>query len=365
MKTITVNLTKDRTFSYDICIGHDVLDRIGFIIAKSLTAADPCAIITDSCVSRLYGGAFREKLREMGLNVDLIEFPAGEASKTMETVLAVTERLLAMGADRSATLIALGGGVVGDVTGFVASLYMRSLSYMQIPTTLMAQVDSSIGGKTGVNLPQGKNLVGTFYQPKGVFVDLKFLETLPREEFDSGMAEIIKYGIIDGENLFQTMERNIDAMRRRDTEFLFHLVENCCRIKKEIVEVDEREQGLRRILNFGHTIGHALEAESGYAVSHGNAVAIGMIAMARISERSYDFPQDDRTRIESLLGEVGLPCHIPANIDAKRILTRLRVDKKKKGGAVHFVLLKKMGMPFVSEGVAEELLIETLEGLKT
>ena len=363
MKTIKVNLTKDRTASYEICIGYDILDRIAFLVAKSL-AQNRCCIVSDSCVGRMYGHAFREKIREMGIDAELIEFPAGETSKTMETIIAIAERLLALGVGRSAALIALGGGVVGDVTGFVASVYMRSLPYIQIPTTLVAQVDSSIGGKTGVNLPEGKNLIGTFYQPQGVFIDLKFLETLPREEFNSGMAEVVKCGIIDSEDLFSKMEKNIEAIRRRDTDFLFYLVEQSCRIKKGVVEVDEREQGLRRILNFGHTVGHALEAESGYAISHGNAVSLGMIAAARISERVCDFPPGERLRIENLIEEIGLACRIPADIGTGGILKRLQVDKKKKGGVVHFVLLRRLGMPFINGGVPEGLLTEIIEGLR-
>lgn len=364
MKTIRVNLTKDRTTSYNICIGYDILDRIAFLLAKSL-ASNRCCVVTDSCVGRMYGRTFQERLREMGIEADLIEFPAGETSKTMETVVNIAERLLASGADRGTTLIALGGGVVGDVTGFVASMYMRSLPYVQIPTTLVAQVDGSIGGKTGVNLPQGKNLLGSFYQPRGVFVDLKFLETLPREEFENGMAEIVKCGIIESEDLFCSMERNVEAIRNRDADFLSHLVEESCRIKKGVVEIDERERGLRRILNFGHTLGHALEAESGYTISHGNAVSLGMIATARVSERICDFPSEERARIENLIAGIGLARQIPANIGTSGILKRLQVDKKKRAGVLHFVLIKKLGMPFINGGVEEGLLAETIEGLRT
>jgi 3-dehydroquinate synthase len=363
MKTIEVRIARDGAASYEIAIGCDILDRIGVLLAKALPAPR-CAVVSDSCVARLYGPALIERLREMRVEADLIEFPAGEASKTMDTVVAITGRLLASGADRETALVALGGGVVGDVTGLVASLYMRSVPYFQIPTTLMAQVDSSIGGKTGVNLAAGKNLVGTFHQPRGVFIDLKFLETLPREEFDSGMAEIVKYGIIDSEQLFGTIEQRLAAVRGRDTELLLQLVEQSCRIKKGVVELDERERGLRRILNFGHTIGHAVEAESGYALSHGNAVSIGMIAATRISERMYDLPAEDRQRIENLAAELGLAHRIPAATATDGILQRLQVDKKKRAGVPHFVLLKRLGMPFLNGGVPDPLLRETLEGLR-
>jgi len=363
MKTIKVKIVRAGAATYEIVIGCDILDRIGVLLAKAMPAPR-CAVITDSCVARLYGRSLLERLREMQLEADLIEFPAGEASKTMDTVVAITGRLLASGADRDTTLIALGGGVVGDVTGLVASLYMRSVPYFQIPTTLMAQVDSSIGGKTGVNLPAGKNLVGTFHQPRGVFIDLRFLETLPREEFDSGMAEIVKYGTIDSEPLFGTLERSLTAVRGRDMGLLLQLVEQSCRIKQGVVELDERERGLRRILNFGHTIGHAVETESGYALSHGNAVAIGMIAAARLSERMDELPAEDRQRIEQLIAELGLAQRIPAALGTDAILQRLQVDKKKRAGVPWFVLLKRIGMPFLSEGVPEPLLRETLEALR-
>lgn len=362
MKTIKVNLVRDGAASYEISIGYDILDRIAFLIARGM-APGRCAVITDSCVARLYGRTFREKLGEMKIDAELIEFPAGEASKTIQTVEMIMGRLLAFGADRETTLIALGGGVVGDVTGLVASLFMRSVPYIQIPTTLMAQVDSSIGGKTGVNLAEGKNLLGTFYQPKAVFVDLKFLETLPREELDSGMAEIVKYGIIDSQDLFATIERNVAAVRSREGSVLFELVERSCRIKKGVVEVDERERGLRRILNFGHTIGHAVEAESGYAVSHGNAVSVGMIAAAEISQRLHDFPADERDRISALIGRIGLAARIPGQIGLDGVLQRMQVDKKKRGGVTNFVLLRKLGMPFMNGGVPEPVLREVLEGL--
>jgi 3-dehydroquinate synthase len=362
MKKMKVNLDKKMSASYEICIGYDILDRLGLIIAKNLPALR-YIVITDSNVLSLHGGSLMERLRGMKLPTDIIEFPAGENSKNVGTTVAIVERLLKLGADRKSALLALGGGVVGDMTGFIASTFMRSVPYIQIPTTLMAQVDSSIGGKTAIDLPLGKNLLGTFYQPKSVFIDVKFLDTLPDEEFNNGLMEVIKYGIIDDNEFFCFLEENMKAIKRRDSGILEKIIENSCRIKKGIVEIDEREKGLRRVLNFGHTIGHAIEAESGYSVSHGAAVSLGMVAAVRISEKLYDLPGKDRERIEHLIGMVGLPRHIPQTITSDGILSRLKSDKKKEGNMIHFVLLKKIGMPFVNGGVPEAVLRETVEGL--
>ncbi|HVO67856.1 MAG TPA: 3-dehydroquinate synthase [Syntrophales bacterium] len=362
MKKIKVNLDKKISASYEICIGYDILDRIGLIIAKNLPALH-YIVITDSHVSSLHGGPLLERLRGMKLPADMIEFPAGEDSKNIGSALTIVEKLLRLGADRKSALLALGGGVVGDMTGFIASTFMRSVPYIQIPTTLMAQVDSSIGGKTAIDLPEGKNLLGTFYQPKSVFIDVKFLDTIPDVEFNNGLVEVIKYGIIDDTVFFHFLEENMTAIKKRDRSVLEKIVENSCRIKKGIVEIDERENGLRRVLNFGHTIGHAIEAESGYTISHGAAVSLGIVAAVRISEKLYDLPREDRERIEHLLGKTGLPCLIPRTITADGILSRLKSDKKKEGDVIRFVLLKKMGMPFVNGGVPEAILRETMEDL--
>ncbi|MBE9546732.1 MAG: 3-dehydroquinate synthase, partial [Proteobacteria bacterium] len=273
MNKIKVNLEKKISASYDIHIGENILDRVGLIITKDNCAAR-YVVITDSNVSALHGEGFLSILRGMGLKVDMIEFPAGEASKNIDTMLDIVKVLISLGVDRRSALIALGGGVVGDMAGFVASTYMRGLPYYQIPTTLLAQVDSSIGGKTAIDLPEGKNLLGAFYQPKGVFIDLSFLKTLPSREFRNGMAEIVKYGIIDDVELFSLLESKVKAIEDRNATLLSVIIEKSCRIKKGVIEIDEKETGLRRILNFGHTIGHAVEAESDYSVSHGDAVSI-------------------------------------------------------------------------------------------
>jgi 3-dehydroquinate synthase len=282
----------------------------------------------------------------------------------MSTLMDVSGRLLALGADRSTVLIALGGGVVGDLTGFIASIYMRSVPYVQIPTTLVGQVDSSIGGKTAVDLPQGKNLLGTFYQPEAVFADLDFLETLPEKEFKNGLAEVIKYGVIEDDKMFRRLEDAMDAVLARDVNQLVKIIETCCRIKKSIVEIDEKEQGLRRILNFGHTLGHAFEVVSDYNLSHGEGVALGMIAAAKLSVKLKHLVESEANRLEHVIMRAGLPVKIPETFETEAILDRLKMDKKKKDTQIHFVLIKKIGMPFVSGSVSDALIAGVLEEMK-
>jgi 3-dehydroquinate synthase len=241
---------------------------------------------------------------------------------------------------------------------------MRGVPYIQIPTTLIAQVDSSIGGKTGVDLPHGKNLLGTFYQPCAVFADLSFLETLPEKEFNNGLAEIIKYGAIDDEKMFRMMESNMDAIKSKDSKLMLSLVETCCQIKKSIVEIDEKEQGLRRILNFGHTLGHALETISQYKITHGEGVALGMIAAARLSEKMGYLEGNETKRIEALIRNAGLPGKISKSFAGHDIIPLLRMDKKKKGDIIHFVLLKKIGMPFISGNIDPKLITAVIEEMK-
>jgi 3-dehydroquinate synthase len=322
------------------------------------------AIVTDAHVDALHGKRVQEALEKADLRVDRIAITAGEATKGMESVMEVAGKLTDLGADRSSSLIALGGGVVGDLAGFVASIYMRGIPVIQVPTTLLAQVDSSVGGKTGVDTEAGKNLLGSFHQPAGVFIDCAFLGTLPEEQIRSGLAEVIKYGVIEDPALLDEIEAAAGAGRLRDPAFLARIVEASCRIKKGFVEIDERDRGVRRMLNFGHTVGHAVEAASGYSLSHGEAVAIGMAAAARISERMRHLPAGDVRRIESVIRAVGLPDRLPGNLDPEEILSRMAFDKKKEGDAIHFVLLRKPGLPFVNGAIPGRIVRETLEGMK-
>jgi 3-dehydroquinate synthase len=363
MNRIQVHLEKNPSTSYEIYIGQNILDRMGLIIIKN-NWASRYILITDSNVSALHGDRVLATLKEMGLKVDQIEIPAGEASKDIQTIFSIIHRMIELGADRTSALIALGGGVVGDITGFVASIYMRGIPYIQVPTTLLAQVDSSIGGKTAIDLPHGKNILGTFHQPKGVFIDLAFLKTLPPREFGNGLAEIVKCGIIDDPELLSLLEKEAEAIKNRDMILLEKIIARTCGIKKGIVEIDEMDKGLRRILNFGHTIGHAIEAESGYSISHGEAVSVGMVAAANISDRLKYLPSEDRERILSLIRAIGLPDRIPPTLSTDGVSSRIKRDKKKEGDAVRFVLLKKIGIPFVNGGVPEALVRETIEALK-
>jgi 3-dehydroquinate synthase len=362
---IKVHLDKKISSSYEIYIGKEIMDRMGLIFTKQKWASHYICI-TDSRVLALHGERVQQTLREKGLKVDMIDFPAGEASKNIETILRLVDQLMMMGADRQSALIALGGGVVGDITGFVASIYMRGIPYIQVPTTLLAQVDSSVGGKTGIDLAVGKNILGTFYQPKGVFIDLAFLRTLEPQELKNGLAEVVKYGIIDDPGLFGILETKATDITNQDMDLLQEIVTRSCRIKKGVVEIDEQEKGMRRILNFGHTIGHAIETESGYAIPHGDAVSMGMVAASILSERMHYLAASDCQRIIALIRAIGLPDRIPAKLNAEGIFAHMKKgDKKKAGDTLNLVLLKKIGIPFVTNGVPDQLIKETIGGLMT
>jgi 3-dehydroquinate synthase len=364
MNRIKVHLERKYSASYDIHIGRGILDRLALILSKNGWGSR-YFIVTDAVVSQLHGDRVADVLGRTGLAVERLDLPAGETSKNIQTCVNVAEQLAERGADRTSALIALGGGVVGDVTGFVASIFMRGIPHVQVPTTLLAQVDSSIGGKTGVDVPSAKNMLGTFCQPRAVFIDIDFLETLPAREFTNGLAEIVKYGMIEDPDLLEDLTSGMEALDRRDKRFLETIISRSCRIKKTIVEIDETERGLRRILNFGHTVGHALEAESSYALSHGESVALGMNAATVLSERLGYLSAEDREHMLSVIRHMGLPDRIPAGLDTEGIMARLKRDKKKAGESIHFVLLKRPGMPFVNGGVPLELVRETIEAMKT
>jgi len=364
MERIKVNLEKSCREAYEIFIGEDILDRVGLAI-KGQNHADRYVIITDSNVNPLYGEMVRKRLRESLLPVDIIEIPAGESSKSLGTVSDVARQLVRLKASRKSLLIALGGGVVGDIAGFIASIYMRSIPYVQIPTTLLAQVDSSVGGKTGVDLPEGKNLVGTFYQPRAVYIELSFLKTLSDKDFANGLAEIIKYGIISDQNLFELLEHESDGIKKRNPSLMESLVGRSCKIKAEIVEMDEKELGLRRILNFGHTLGHALEAESDYSLSHGEAVSIGMVGAAMISHKLDYLDRASCTRIVDLIKRYDLPTKIPTGLDTTRVMGFMAADKKAISGQLHFVLAKRIGVPFVTPEVPSGVVEKVIEELQS
>lgn len=304
-----------------------------------------CAVITDSNVAPIFGGQVIESLRARGFEPALITVQAGERSKSLRVVTDVYHRLAEQRLERSSCVVALGGGVIGDLAGFAAATYLRGVHLVQVATTLVAQVDSSVGGKVGVNLSAGKNLVGAFFQPRLVICDLDTLRTLPEREFRSGLAEVIKYGVIHDTALFKLLERDLDRLLRREPGVLGPVVARCCAIKAKVVGQDETESGLRAILNFGHTIGHALEAVTGYRrLLHGEAIAIGQVAAAMLSARRNGLPAHEVERIKTLLARAGLPVSIRLGAgERERLFAAMRLDKKVTGGEVRFVLARRIG----------------------
>ncbi|MBW2097489.1 MAG: 3-dehydroquinate synthase [Deltaproteobacteria bacterium] len=355
--TVTVPLGAD---TYDILIGQGLLKVLGGDL-DSVLPAPRYVIITDSNVESHIGMELVKLLRQAGIRVELLSFAAGENSKNMDTVVDLARRMVHLGADRQTAILALGGGVVGDVAGFLASIYMRGILLVQIPTTLLAQVDSSVGGKTGVDLPEGKNLLGTFYQPERVYADIGVLTTLPQAEIRNGLAEVVKYGMIQSPGLFDFLEqkwRDIVSLEPRTTA---HIVFSSCSIKADVVSADEREGDLRRILNFGHTVGHAVEAAANYQIPHGEAVSMGMVVVSRISVAKGLMPEGDLDRLLRLLDRLNLPGKIPANLSRKELIDLLRHDKKARSGRPHFVLSRGIGQILVTDDVSREELDAAIE----
>lgn len=311
-------------------------------------------VIADGTVARLYGTDVIDLLRAAGTRAELIDFPAGEASKSRERWAELTDRMLALGCARDTGVIALGGGVTGDLAGFVAATYMRGLPLVQLPTSLLAMVDSSVGGKTGVDTPRGKNLVGAFHQPRLVVADVGSLRTLPPARLREGLAEAVKHGAILDAAYFAWIGEAADRLLAVDAAALSELVERSVRIKADIVARDVREAGPRQLLNFGHTIGHAIEQVSGYAVPHGDAVAIGMIVESRIGERLGITEKGTTRSLLDVLGRFGLPTAVPAHLDVDRILAATAADKKVSGGRVRYALLEQIGQARWGVEVGEE-----------
>lgn len=349
MKEIRVGLGER---SYPIMIGKGVLDRVGTDLLN-LRVGKRYVVVADDLVAALYGRGLAESLRSAGLDFELLTFPHGEGSKHLGTVADLASGLAKLGVDRKDALIALGGGVTGDITGFLAAIYMRGIPFVQVPTTLLAQVDSSVGGKTGVDIPEGKNLVGVFYQPRAVYIDSLVLSSLPPAELLNGLAEVIKYGVIRDREFFGFLEAQRSAILSLDPPVLAEMIERCCTIKSEVVAADEREADLRRILNYGHTIGHAVEAASGYRLPHGLAVSIGMVAVNRLAVTMGLLATADSTRITALLESYDLPVRIPAGYEIGRIKEYLKTDKKSVGGQVFFVLPEQIGRVKISDAVSE------------
>ncbi len=328
--------------SYGVELGQDWLETIGRRIGDRL-ATDRVALITVPIVARLYAPLLTRGLRAKGIRVGRITVPDGDASKNLTQLARLYDQFLKLGLDRQSAVITLGGGVVGDLGGFAAATYLRGIPFVQVPTTVLAMVDASIGGKTGVNLEQGKNLVGAFHQPRGVYIDIATLTSLPRRQRAAGAAELIKAAVIWDAELFDWLESKIEGFMRLDPKVVIPALERACAIKAEVVARDEREGGLRRLLNFGHTLAHAVEAHAGYSgVLHGEAVAMGMVFAAERSEALGFAPAGTRSRIEALLGRAGLPTRLPDR-SRRAYLTAMAVDKKKEGGKIHFVVSKGIG----------------------
>ncbi len=349
--------------AYDILIGQGILEGLGRDLRESFPVSR-YIIITDSNVDRYLGTGLLDLLRQDQMQVDLLSFPAGEESKNMATVIDLARKMVELGADRQTGILALGGGVVGDIAAFLASIYMRGIPLIQIPTTLLAQVDSSVGGKTGVDLPEGKNLIGTFYQPKRVYADIEALTTLPQAEVRNGLAEVVKYGVIKSPELFELLEQHGQEVLGLEPKVTAQTVFRSCSIKSDVVAADEREGNLRRVLNFGHTVGHAVEAAALYQIPHGEAVAIGMVVASRISVSKGLMPTGDLERLIGLLRSLGLPTQVPQDLCTEKLMVLLHHDKKVRAGRIHFVLCKRIGQTLITDEVSREELTSAIDSTR-
>nr|WP_269748361.1 3-dehydroquinate synthase [Noviherbaspirillum autotrophicum] len=344
--------------SYPIVIGQTLLsdaDLVGrHVVGKRV------AVVTNTTVGPLYLDRLSQALAKAGKQVTSIVLPDGEEEKNWASLMRVFDALLEQKCDRKTTLVALGGGVIGDLTGFAAATYMRGVPFIQVPTTLLAQVDSSVGGKTGINHPLGKNMIGAFYQPQAVIADTTTLDTLPARELSAGLAEVIKHGAIIDAPFFDWIEANIAKLMARDAQTLAYAIQRSCEIKADVVRQDEREGGLRAILNFGHTFGHAIEAGLGYGQwLHGEAVGCGMVMAADLSRRLGFIDAAASERVRALVKAAGLPVVAP-DIGAERWLELMQVDKKNEGGQIKFILIKPLGTPVIMP-VPQEALLATLK----
>jgi 3-dehydroquinate synthase len=340
--------------SYPIAIGRGLLDDAS-LLNRHIGGSGKVAIVTNTTVAPLYLDKVAAPLRAAGREIVPIVLPDGEEYKNWESLNLVFDALLANKCDRKTTLVALGGGVVGDMTGFAAATYMRGVPFVQIPTTLLAQVDSSVGGKTGINHPLGKNMIGAFYQPRAVIADTATLDTLPDRELSAGLAEVIKHGAILDAGFFDWIEANVGKLVARDHAALAHAIARSCEIKADVVARDEREGGLRAVLNFGHTFGHAIEAGMGYgAWLHGEAVGCGMVMAADLSHRLGLIDAATVARVRALVQAAGLPVVAP-DLGLERWIELMEVDKKNEGGAIKFILLKPLGSPSITNAPREQL----------
>jgi 3-dehydroquinate synthase len=355
-----------RTFSvalgaraYPVHVGAEILDELGTLAASAGIRGGRVAIVTDSTVGPLYLQRVSAALDSAKFDPIPIQIAAGEASKSLAVLESIYDRLVEAGLERGGAIVALGGGVVGDLAGFAAATYLRGVPLIQVPTTLVAQVDSALGGKTGVNHRLAKNLIGAFYEPRMVLADVATLATLGDREFREGLAEVIKYGAIMDEPLIGELERSLEAIAARDPDRLEQIVERSLRHKAFVVERDEHESGLRRILNFGHTVGHALEAGFGYGrYLHGEAVAIGMVAAARLSETYAGLRAAETERLRALIAQAGLPIEMPPGWAGAEFSRALSLDKKRAGDRIEFVLLDRLGHALTHRINSDEIIAQ-------
>lgn len=339
-QTVRVELAER---SYDIEIGSGNLDRIGQLVTAGEEVSH-AVVITDENVEKPHATAVGESLAGESVSVDLMVVEPGEPTKSIEAATELWNTLLELGADRATMIVAAGGGVVGDLAGFIAATYTRGVRFFQVPTSLLAQVDSSVGGKVGINLPGAKNMVGAFLQPAGVLIDTSTLDTLDRRQYLAGLGEVVKYGVILDASLFEFLEANVEALLARDHDVLTQVIARCCQLKADIVQEDERETtGLRAVLNYGHTFGHALEALSGYGeLLHGEAVSIGMLCASRLAERLGRIDAKSTARQHALLSALELPTKLPP-LDPEGIMETMMHDKKVEHGQLRFILPDRMG----------------------
>ncbi len=342
--------------SYGVYVVSGGLSEIGDLFARN-GLKGPVVLVTDDHVAGFHAGTVIDSLQASGIGVTMCVIPAGERYKTVKTVETLWKHFLAAGVERSSTIIALGGGVVGDLTGFAAATYLRGVAWVALPTTLLAMVDASIGGKTGADLPEGKNLVGAFHPPRLILTDPQTLKSLPGEELRSGLAEVVKHGVIGDPDLF-ILCTHPDSMK--DPQILDEIVRRAIAVKIRVIQADPYEKGIRAALNLGHTLGHAIESVSGYHLRHGEAVAIGMVAAARLAEKEGIASPGLAQKIEAVLIGLGLPTHIPRDLPVDKILQAMRVDKKKLDGSLRFVLPVQIGEVVTGISVDEAHILEEL-----
>jgi 3-dehydroquinate synthase len=349
--------------AYSIHIATGLIDQVGRHVAQVLPQVQSALIITDTNVMTHYGERVKRSMAAAGITATIASVPAGESSKSLSQAADLYTACVGAGLDRSSVIVALGGGVVGDLAGFVAATYMRGIPFVQVPTSLLAQVDSSVGGKTGVDLPAGKNLVGAFHQPVAVLADVGALLTLPAQDLSAGMGEVIKHAVIRDAALLEQLEEQAERILRADSAVMIPVIATNCQIKATVVAADEREGGLRAILNFGHTVGHALETHTGW--QHGECIAVGMLAATELSLRSGYLQEPALgARLTRLLQQYGLPTRLPLSVSPEQLITLMQVDKKRTAGKIHWVLPVRVGEVIVTSAVEPDAVYAVLEGLR-